>query len=181
MSDLSVALLTSLLSGGFLLLGVVVGYYLQARSSAKSRVADAVFRVFQQLLILNGNEIFSPHHSPIDRDRLQREMDNATTIVQDIINTVASTRGFPCIQEVVTAVAGFLEVTDTYEWITNSSSECRSEIDRAIGLLEKKIDNKQFVKAFRNAFVIWSVKTMEKNGATPEEIENFTRQQKKAK
>jgi hypothetical protein len=181
MSDGSIALLAGLLSGGFGLLGVFVGYVLEKRSSKKARVSEAVFHVFQQLLILNGNEIFLPQHGPISRDIILREMDKATAIVHDVIDTVAATKGFPHMQEVVTAVTGLIEAADVDEWMSDYSAEGSVELDRVIGLLEKKIENKVFVEAFRNAFEFWSIKTMEKNGASTDEIEDFKKQQKKAR
>lgn len=181
MSNASIALLAGLLSGGFLLLGVFVGYVLEKYSSKKTRVSEAVFHVFQQLVMLNGNEKLWPQQPPIDEEALQREMDKASNVVADIIDTVAKTKGFPYTQEVVKPLAGIYEPVDIDDWKTNYSSEYRQGIDRIIRLFEKKIDNKEFVIAFHNAFEYWTAKKMERNGASPEDIEEFKKLQSQTK
>jgi hypothetical protein len=181
MSDGSIALLAGLLSGGFGLLGVFVGYVLEKYSSKKTIVSEAVFHIYEQLMMITDNEMFWPKYPPIDEEALEKEMDKASIVISDIIDTLAKTKGFPYMYEVLEAVNAAYELMDIDEWETRYSSDYRFGIYRVRELLEKKIDNQDFIKAFDRAYETRSIKRMEKDGYSPERIEEYKQLRSKAK
>lgn len=181
MSDGSIALLAGLLSGGFGLLGVFVGYVLERRSSKKKNVSEAVFHVYEQLTIVTDNEMFWPKYPPIDEEALEKEMDKASLVVNDVIDTLAKTKGFPYMYEVLEAVNAVYELMDIDEWEARYSSDYRFGLYRVTKLLEKKIDNQEFIKAFDKAYEARSIKRMEKDGVPAERIEEYKQMRRKAK
>lgn len=181
MSNGSIALLVGLLSGGFGLLGVFVGYVLEKHSSKKKVVSEAVFHVYEQLMQVVDYEIFWPKYPPIDEEALEKEMDKASVVINDIIDTLAKTTGFPYLPEALEAVLAISDLFDVDTWEKSYSSKYRFGLYRVTKLLEKKIDNKAFIKAFNRISDAKSERRLEESGLDPEQIKERKRLLKKAR
>lgn len=169
MSDGSIALVAGLLSGGFGILGVVVGYLLQKRGSKKQAISDAVYHVYEQLAIIVDNRVFWHIEGPPTDD----DIDAVSEVMNDVIDTVAKTRGFPCLYEVLLAVAAVSDLNDLETWEDNYSSDYRFGLYHATKLLEKKIDNREFTKAFSKAHSEARYRRLRKDGVSEEYIDEI--------
>lgn len=181
MSNGSIALLVGLLSGGFGLLGVFVGYVLEKHSSKKKVVSEAVFHVYEQLMQVVQNEIFWPKYPPIDEEALEKEIDKASVVMNDIIDTLAKTKGFPYLPEVLVATLAVSDLYDVDSWEEDYSSDYRFGLYRVTKLLEKKIDNKAFIKAFDRISDAKAERSIEESGLDPEKIKERKKMLKKAR